>query len=236
MLDHRWRQQLKVVKRALPGTEGKPWPGFGEPFNGQAQRMRTTRNLIASFNPDAFVETGTFLGHTTQFFSGNGVPVFTAEVKMPLYLAARVRLAFAPDVTVIRADSTQAVNRLAAERPFERPLCYLDAHWWDDLPLPAEVSTILSTWDEAIILIDDFEVPDDPGYGYDRFEGRPLSLGMLSLPDHAVAAYPAVSSDVETGGRRGTVYIANGPAAVAALDGQVAAGLLRRAEASPVAA
>jgi hypothetical protein len=230
MLDQRWKQQLNVIVKALPVGSSKPWPGFGEPFNGQATRLRSIRNLVASFSPDAFVETGTFLGHTTQFFSGNGVPVYTAEVKLPVYLAARMRLAFAPDVTVMRADSSKAISDLAARRPFERPLAYLDAHWWRDLPLPQEVATILGTWNEALIVIDDMKVPDDPGYGYDMFEGQPLSIDMLNLTNGTVAAYPAVSSSDETGGRRGTLYLAQGPDAVSALDGQVSEGLLRRAD------
>jgi hypothetical protein len=234
MFDQRWRRQLSTIVKALPWTNGKPWPGFGEAFNGQAKRLRTIRNLVASFSPDAFLETGTLLGHTTQFFSGNGVPVFTAEVKLPMYLAARVRLAFAADVTVMRADSTHAISELAARRPFQRPVAYLDAHWWQDLPLPQEVRTILATWDEALIVIDDMKVPDDAGYGHDMFQGEPLSIEMLNLPEGTVAAYPAISSNDETGGRRGTLYLARGPDAVSALDGQVAAGLLRRADAVPL--
>lgn len=229
MLDSRWKQQLTVIARAMPGSKGKPWPGFGEPFNGQTDRLNTIRRLIADFGPDAFVETGTFLGHTTQFFSGNGIPVYTAEVKLPMYLTARMRLLFAHDVEVIRADSSKAIAELAAQRVFQRPFAYLDAHWWKDLPLPDEVRTILSTWAESLIVIDDFEVPGDPSYGYDLFEGRPLSVEMLDLPEDAVVAYPALPSSHETGGRRGTVYIGRGTDAVAAVQAQVSAGHLRRA-------
>ena len=43
--------------------------------------MRAVRALINEFEPDALIETGTFIGSTTRFFAGNGVPVYTVELK-----------------------------------------------------------------------------------------------------------------------------------------------------------
>jgi hypothetical protein len=51
-------------------------------------------------------------------------------------------------------------------------------------------------------VIDDFMVEDDPGYGYDTYEGRPISLALLKVPDQVTAADPAAPSTVESGERR----------------------------------
>jgi hypothetical protein len=65
----------------------------------------------------------------------------------------------------------------------------------------------------AVILIDDFQVPHDPGYGFDAHDGVPLSLDYFGLPDGVVREFPATPSHEETGGRRGALYFAKGPSA-----------------------
>jgi predicted O-methyltransferase YrrM len=102
---------------------------FDPPFNGQQLRLRTVRALIRSVSPDAIVETGTFLGDTTRFFADQGIPVYSIEVKHSHHWLARLRFATDRAVRLIRADSRAGLAKLARERPFERPLAYLDAHW-----------------------------------------------------------------------------------------------------------
>jgi predicted O-methyltransferase YrrM len=224
-------QQAAVAWRAVRHGE-PPWPGFGEPFNGQQLRLKTVRALIDEFEPDAFVETGTFLGFTTRFFSGNGLPVHTVEVKPSFYLAAKVALGWQKDVNLIRNSSPDALAELVRARTFARPLAYLDAHWWNDLPLQSEVDQLLDACAEAVIVVDDCVVPGDEGYGYDHFLGTPLSVELLDLPDDALVAYPAGPATSETGSRRGTLYIARGEDAVAAFRRLEARGLLATASAS----
>lgn len=80
--------QLRVLRGEVV------WPGYGLPFNGQRNRLRAIQQLIAAYDPDVFLETGTFRGDTTRFFLGYGKPVWTVEVKHSFYLAARLRLGF----------------------------------------------------------------------------------------------------------------------------------------------
>lgn len=98
-----------------------------------------------------------------------------------------------------------------------RPLAYLDAHWEENVPLNAEVDCLLSSWRDVLIVIDDFHVPDEPGYANDIYDGVPLSLDELSLPGGVTVAFPAVAAIEETGSRRGTVFLARGDAARSAL-------------------
>ena len=79
---------------------------------------------------------------------------------------------------------------------------YLDAHWNDDLPLVEELQIVSAGWPRAVIMIDDFQVPGDAGYGYDDWgPGRALTEDLL--PATALAGwsltYPSAASDYETG-------------------------------------
>lgn len=194
------------------------WPGMNEPFNGQSLRLKTVRSLVADFDPDGFVETGTFIGSTTRFFSGNSVPVFTCETKRAFWLLARMRMGWRTDVSVLRCDSRVMLESVARQRAVSRPLVYLDAHWWGDLPLAAELDLIFGAWEEVIVLIDDFRVPGDEGYAYDVYDGHALAIEAITLPPAAAAAVPAQPSESETGARRGTLYVAQGANARRVLD------------------
>lgn len=224
------RTEVAFLRRAATGRTDELWPGFGLPFNGQKSRLATVRLLQASYAPDVFLETGTFMGHTTRFFLGGGVPVHTVEVKWAFYVASRIRLGWGQDLTITRADSANAIAGLH-QGAYARPFAYLDAHWWRALPLVSEVGQLLGGWSEMIIVIDDCEVPGDPGYTFDSYEGTPLGLGMLDLPEGTWVGYPGVPSAEETGAKRGTLYLAKGEAATRACELAVAQGLMRPASA-----
>ena len=53
-------------------------------------------------------------------------------------------------------------------------LFYLDAHSDDDYPLQDEIKYIVENYKNFILLIDDFQVPEDDGYGYDSYRGKKI--------------------------------------------------------------
>jgi hypothetical protein len=220
-------QEIHTLSLALPGRRDGMWPGFGEPFNGQRVRMDTVRRLIAVHDPDVFLETGTFFGFTTRFFIGQGAPVYSVEIKRSYHLAARARLGFgASELRLRRAHSLAVISEMRGEG-FGRPFVYLDAHWWDDLPLAREVDELLAGDGDLLIVVDDAQVPGDEGYAHDSHDGEALGLAMLDLPADVVIGFPAVASGDETGARRGTLYLARGERAAAALRAVAAEGLVR---------
>ena len=60
------------------------------------------------------------------------------------------------------------------------PMFYLDAHWYDYMPLPDELATIANQCQRGIIIIDDFLIPDHPEYLYDEYPGARIDLEMVS--------------------------------------------------------
>ena len=187
-----------------------PWPGYGEPFNGQAERTAIILELVRAFAPDASIETGTFFGVTAAQMAEFSPRVYTIERDPGLYNIARLRLRSKRNVIPLRGDSAIVLPQLAAAGLIKRPFIYLDAHWGAGLPLATEVDTSLRTWPDFLIVVDDFLVPHDSGYGYDIYDGQALCLERLSLGEEVATAFPSLPARQETGARRGTVYLGRG--------------------------
>jgi hypothetical protein len=199
----------------------EPWGG---PFNGQAFRRRLVAELCARVAFAAVVETGTYRGSTTAHLRRvMRLPVHSFEATPRNHGFARARLWLARGVHLYRGDSRTGIAALAgsAARPNGPVFFYLDAHWGDDVPLREEVALAFRHWDQAVALIDDFAVPDDPGYGFDDHgTGHALTLAYLgpsAAPPMAVW-FPACASGAETGARRGCVVLARDPELIRRID------------------
>ena len=158
----------------------------------------------------AIIETGTYLGTTTEFMATTGLPIYTIERHPRQYGFARARLWWKRNVKLRHGDSRAELRRL-----FEGPLegladaalfFYLDAHWNEDLPLAEELDTIFCRSSNPVVMIDDFQVPDDPGYGYDDYgPGKSLNPEYIAplTKTHGLAVFhPSTPSEEETGWRR----------------------------------
>lgn len=102
---------------------------------------------------------------------------------------------------------------------------YLDAHWQDDVPLAEELELIAASWSDPVIMIDDFQVPDDQGYGFDSYRnGLSLTLDYLPLAKLPPLRlfWPGAAASEETGHRRGCVVLAPPGAAAERLAAQPA--------------
>lgn len=198
-----------ALDRHRPSLDS-PWGG---PLNGQVGRRKVVRDLASAVRFDRILETGTFRGTTTEFFSHVfGLPIDTVEISRRYHAYSCWRLRNCHDVTLHLGDSRAFLRRMAKQSgdKSETPFVYLDAHWEEDLPLREEIEIVRDGWSNAVIMVDDFEVPGDPGYGYDDYgPGRELTAAYLPpLPGWRLY-YPALSSSAETGARRGSCVIAS---------------------------
>lgn len=199
---------------------GRAWGG---PMNGQAGRCKLVADLIIRGDFTAIIETGTYRGTTTEWLSAFSVPIYTCELSLENFGFARARLSGIPGITLLQMDSRSALRYVLsgplASKTDKPILFYLDAHWNDDLPLNDEIDIIYSTHREAVVLIDDFCVPDDPGYGYDDYGAdKALTLDYVAtaVAKHdLICRFPTTRSDAETGAKRGCVVISRREAQVA---------------------
>ena len=184
---------------------------FG-PLNSQRGRQWLMQSLVQVLKPTAIIETGTYLGRTTQWFAEHyDGPIYTIEADAELFAWTAPRLNASSQITALLGDSRIALARWATDDtvPKDRVLFYLDAHWNSDLPLKEEVSTITGAWRDSAIVIDDFRVPHDWGYRFDDYgPGRALTLSHLDgVAPGMTPLFPTLPSAQETGARRGMVLL-----------------------------
>ncbi len=201
-------------------------------FNGQSGRQRIFAGIMEKMSFECIVETGTYIGNTTGWMNHlSRLPVHSCEINRRFHLLARRRLEARKDVHLEIGDSVSFLRRLAKARPWPNPVFfYLDAHWYESLPLAEELRWIAGHWNDFVVMVDDFEVPWDDGYGFDDYGfGRSLTIGCFSkqFKELGLIAYsPTLPASQETGARSGcAVLAAEGGAAMRQLD-QVA--LLKR--------
>jgi predicted O-methyltransferase YrrM len=179
------------------------------PLNGQRERQRIVRELARAVDFDEVVETGTFRGATTLFFSNLlGCPVHSAELLQRYYGFAEVRCAADPNTRLWHGDSRELLRRLAPEIDDHSTLFYLDAHWETDVPRFEELE-IIARRERAVVVIDDFQVPGDPGYEFTHYGGAPLNLDYLPELPGWWRFFPAAPSSEETGAKRGCIVLAS---------------------------
>ena len=210
----RWEYRLRSHKRDR----------WGGPFNGQEFRQRLVAELTARVPFVAVLETGTYHGTTTAFFRRlTTAPIHSFEGNPRHFGFAVERLKALPDLYLRCCDSRQGLVDLAKSSILRTGLVfvYLDAHWFGDLPLAEEIDLAFRHWPDAVVMVDDFAVPDDPGYGFDDY-GVGQALTLAYLIDNEVLPsgvwFPRCRSADETGARRGCVVLARAADVIKRID------------------
>jgi hypothetical protein len=149
--------------------------------------------------------------------------VYTVEISQRYYGFVRARFTFNGSVHCHQGDSRPFLRRVLPLVSAAPAFFYLDAHWEADLPLREEVEIIFEGHQQAVVMIDDFQVPGDSGYEFDDYgNGQALTLDYLRAPleDFGLEAYfPASTSSRETGVKRGCIVLARDPMLVARISG-----------------
>lgn len=184
---------------------------LGGPMNGQAHRLEIARSIIERCGIAAIIETGTHRGSTTAWLAQFDLPVHSVELDPQFHAFAALRLAQMRNVSLERGDSVAFLTALGGRQWASGPIfIYLDAHWGERLPLAEEIRIIEKCFPRAIVMIDDFAVPGDAGYGFDDYgPGKALTLDYLKplLGPATALFWPRASARWETGAKRGCVIL-----------------------------
>jgi hypothetical protein len=159
-------------------------------FNDSPEIGTFLAMLKRDYQIDTAIETGTFFGATTLFFSRHFDTVHTIEAAKPIYDKVKQDLAPYPNIHCHFGGSEKVLETLLPQLRDKRLLFYLDAHaysgdadkgGYEDWPILAELEEIRKTHaDNCIIVIDDFQVPDTDLHGcVDRTGMRELSHPII---------------------------------------------------------
>jgi len=199
--------------------------GFGGPFNGQVLRMAAFRALAAGGRLAEVIETGSHRGTTTEFLARfAGGPVKTTELSPYYHELTRLRFEdlveagcpWAKTVQLFALDSRDFLPRILSEAPPEPGVSffYLDAHGdyvagaRTEFPIVAELTAIRAARADCIVMIDDFQVPDDPGYHAEN--AIALDLVAPLLPSFDAWFYP-IGASHDCGMLRGCLVLSGSP-------------------------
>jgi hypothetical protein len=141
-----------------------------EAFHNDAITLKAIDLILTSFKPTSFAETGLFQGDTTRFMAHDypDLSIHSFEINQEFYNHCKIKLSGYPNIHLHLGSSDKALKEALLKQELgNRPLFYLDAHWYDYWPLQDEVRLIGEHLNEAVMFIDDFEVPQHPEFSFD---------------------------------------------------------------------
>lgn len=154
-------------------------PGWGG-FHRDAIYRHLVLDLLGAFPFTSFVETGTYHGYSTELVASTypNLPTYSSEGVQKTYETALRYLKKFPNIRLANASSDQWIEGLLKTGELgQMPLFYLDAHWQSYWPLRTELTHISQSGLKAVIVIDDFEVPGHPEFGFDIDGGAEQTAG-----------------------------------------------------------
>jgi hypothetical protein len=134
----------------------------------------------------AFVETGTYMGQTTRYVAQNypAMPIYSCEQDAQRYANVTRDMATYPQAHIyhqISPDFLYSVHQDYPQLLKQTNLYWLDAHGFgcDKWPLREEVAYITKELSSALMLIDDFRVPNRPEFGFDAYNGQACCIEFI---------------------------------------------------------
>lgn len=134
------------------------------------EKRKVIEYFIEKYQPEYFIETGTFLGDTVEYFKNKFDVIFSIELSEELADKARQRFTSDKNVTIVQGDSSIELKSLLKDLK-KTVLFWLDGHYSSeffvkdeyiktakgekDTPIEKELEIILSSHVAPIILIDD---------------------------------------------------------------------------------
>ena len=145
--------------------------------------QKAFKKLVEELKVTSIVETGTFMGYSTSFMAENfpNIPIYTGEINPKNYSAATRNLKKFKNVKTFNKNSPDFLENLIKNKLLgEKPLFFLDAHWLNYWPLEDEIKIISEKIKKAIILIDDFKIPGNEAFVYDKYGKKECSLELIA--------------------------------------------------------
>jgi predicted O-methyltransferase YrrM len=151
----------------------------GRGFSGRLSVYEEVAFLAKKHKIRTAVETGTYEGDTTLALAEIFDEVHTVELSRSSYLRCVERLRGVEKIFCHHGNSPDWLKSFLANNP--QPIFfYFDAHWYEYWPILDELRAIaLCGHSNAVIAIDDFQVPGRPDFGFDSYANQPLNWDYI---------------------------------------------------------
>lgn len=140
------------------------------PFHGDMKMLKVLFDNIDKFN--CFVETGSYMGKTIYFMGKNypQIECYSCELDKKNYTIAHHNVKNLSNVNLKLEPSPRALYNFDKNDKISEKKClfWLDAHWHTE-PLNDEIYYITKNFDNFCIFVDDFKIPNDPGFHTDGY-------------------------------------------------------------------
>lgn len=180
-------------------------------FENDHFARETFKLLIDANGIDVIIETGTYLGSTTEHFAQWVPEVHTIEIKQHHFDQAAKKLAGVRNVNMHLGNSADCLPGIIESlRANAKVFIFLDAHWEDYNPLLDELDIIKDAGIRPIIAIHDFKVPDRPEFGFDSYNGQDYDWDWISEKIEMIygeQGYTVFYNTEAAGAMRGIIYI-----------------------------
>jgi predicted O-methyltransferase YrrM len=144
-------------------------------FNEDGQIQKKFKDLFEFFNPEIILETGTYLGDTTEFLCNFGVQVISTEINQDYFNISKERLKEKNNLLLLLGDSHEVLNENFGLIKEKKIMCFLDSHNLNDKVLERELTLLKNLIINPIIIIHDFYVPGKNFY-FDTWDGHRYDL------------------------------------------------------------
>ena len=175
------------------------------PLNNQNLRIQLVKELLESYKPLLIIETGTFLGDTTEFLSKFS-NVISIEKSRLFYYLSKSRFHNENQIQIIYGKSEVELKKIKTLKkiPFLFG-CSLGRR----SALKRRGRTNYNNYLNYLIFLNNFAVPNDNSWGFDSYEGTKLDIDMLKNLENTKIYFPDYNSDAESGEKRGSVFLTN---------------------------
>jgi hypothetical protein len=152
-----------------------------DPFNGDHFVEKEILQLRDRFFINTAIETGTCLGATTKFLARHFQKVFSIEINAEYLEIARTLIGDMPNLQTFHGASEFVLEEIIRTKVLynDKVIFFLDAHWGAYCPLRDELRIIAEHKLKPVIVIHDFQVPDQPGLAFDSYHGQPFTFEWL---------------------------------------------------------
>lgn len=180
-------------------------------FNGDTHLSEKFLDIKNKYGITTVIETGTYHGRTTEWFSRNFDLVHTVEVKPEHYEVALEKLSELSNVNTNLKSSPEFLKEVLQSVDEKRTIIFLDAHWYTN-PVLDELKEIKNSGKKPIIAIHDFKVPGHPELGYDEYPNQGIVYEWDWIKNdidsiYGKDGYQKEYNDKATGAMRGCLFI-----------------------------